>query len=56
MSEPLYRLATNEEFDNWSDGIIEIFAMPIEPCVHGRIDGHMKPNGAWCPGAGIGGN
>ena len=36
--------------------------VPVEPCEHGKIDGHWWPKhpelppktGRWCPGAGIG--
>jgi len=30
--------------------------VPVEPCEHGKIDGHYNPQGYWCPGAGIGDN
>jgi len=36
--------------------------VPVEPCKHGKIDGHwivtpsprLEVEGIWCPGAGIG--
>ena len=63
-TEPLYRkFADAREIENPPEGAILCWVVPMEPCVHGRIDAHWGPhyvadaNGhdreyrEWCKGA-----
>ena len=43
-------------------GAMLLWVVPVEPCKHGKIDGHYErtamniENLIWCPGAGVGGD
>ena len=55
MPEKLWREATIDDANPQ-----QMWVVPVEPCEHGKIDGHEQwskgeTRAGWCDGAGIGG-
>jgi len=66
--EQLYRWTENDTSPILTALILEGVLVPVEPCIHGKIDRHQLFGGshpasafddhgrAWCEGAGLGGD
>ena len=64
MNVQLYRHYGDKTFGPYDPetGAMLMWVIPVEPCEHGKIDGHLIPPATvrdadgydWCPGAGLG--